>query len=211
MAKDNQKQVLFKVPEKDQDILEWLKNQGNMSQSIRKLIRSYVQVYGTGDLNELPITTEWLGTPNTTSRKRGRPRKSETTYASQTYENPSFPPNAPNTRNADYTEQVEVQNTQPLEANIETVQAQNTVQPQVPVQMQEPQPVTEATLAPKQENENDVQYGVEINTNFSGSFAHNEVTTSDQQPKAQPEEQNSSSGITKVMKDDLMNMFNGSN
>ena len=133
-------------------------------------------------------------------------RKSETAYVSQRYAHPAVPPAVPDT---DFTEQMEVQNTQPMEANTENVQTQNAVQSQVPVSLQDTTPVT--VVASDHENKNDVQYGVEINTDFSGSFAHNEVTSSNQNSIAQPEEQNSSFGVNKTMKKDLMNMFNGTN
>ena len=188
MAKDAKK-IILNVPAHEVEIIEWLNNQSNMNQSIRKLIRDCIQVYGTCDLNELPIIVEHLRAKrhDTPKRRPGRPRKVDI-----------HPPT---------TEAYKEPKKQFIEQQTFRTKTQTTSQQDETVFQEQLAELTEelqvATKTP------DVQYGTEINTDFSGSFAHNEVTNNNQPTQAQSDNNNSSSGVANSLKNNLMDMFNG--
>lgn len=186
MAKDAKK-IILNVPAHEEEIIEWLNNQSNMNQSIRKLIRDCIQVYGTCDLNELPVIVDHLRSgmayeTQTPKRRPGRPRKtgaqSVTTNVREEISEQFAKPQLDNTTQ-----------TLPKEENV--------------LQEQSVEPVKDTTV------QTEVQYGTEINTDFSGSFAHNEVANSNQSTQAQSNSNNPASGATTSMKNNLMEMFNG--
>ena len=67
----NYRKFLLRIPEKEQETIEWLNNQENINTAIRKAISYYIQQYGVGDINDFPTEINRAAT-----RRRGRPRKS---------------------------------------------------------------------------------------------------------------------------------------
>lgn len=209
--KKEAKQLVVRINNNDADINEWLSNQRNKSNSVKRLIRIFIQNYGMKDLDDVLSYNAFSKPKNTlheNKRGPGRPRKSETLQQSVPVQDQHCTPAETSAKSQ--AQQTVVQTYEPI-----TQQSQSKL-------IQEPtmeQNVNNA--APISDEINDIKnkLGIDL-TQFSNSVTNNTTEIQPnvtEQPVEQtttnttkPEEnkQNTSSGTIEDVEAGLMDIFN---
>lgn len=204
--KKEAKQLVVRLSHNDTDIHEWLSHQRNKSNSVKRLIRIFIQNYGMKDLDDTLAYNAFNKPRNTSGENKrgpGRPRKSETLQQSVPVQGQQYAQTE--TFTEPQVQQPVVQNYQPV------------------IQQPQPEPIQEQIMeqnvsntAPVSDEINDIKnkLGIDL-TQISGSVTNNTAeiqpnVTEQSAVNAKPEEnkQNATSSNIEDVDAGLLDLFN---